>query len=388
MIGETCLDLYETATRDVRERADPPSRRWLFRIVIETAERSEELSKYDLPGAAIAWNFASMMCLVRWTWRTLEPPAPPPSDEAVAFAPWNKPPSELSQMELKDSLQALAVRWNALAPTRALWEWLDALDRRAADLCVRTDLGDALNEGVSEEDGVRFASDAFFLDVAAIFGDMWHARVVHRDFLKRVGRVSRPPADLPVVAARAWLVRERSRLTAETREALDERLAKFSVRPGELPSYARAHLGVLPNDARVVLRHARPLLSDHRKERPLEPYLIFDLICQRHAFDWMPSAFLLDRFYFRESEFGIQSRDVMFNLFEPVVLRIMGSDYVCHHNRAWRCSGPTEAICLWIRLVSSKYKMENQRWDMGFLKIEYDRWLNGEQESQTKPIFV
>lgn len=388
LISEECDRLYENAGRAVRENGEPVSSAWLYDIVREVAERHIELSAYDLPGAAINWNFATMLYLVRWTWRTLEPRSTVFSRDVLKYAPWNKPPSELTQTEFRDSLHALAVRWSTLIPDRGLWEWLDALDRRAADLCVRSDLGDELDEDHSEEAGMIYATDEFVVDVAAILADMWRTRVVHRNFLRQVTRIYPPPRDLPVDGFNKWMTRERSRLTVETRETIDEDLSKHGLRPGEMSRYARSHLGVVPDDARVVLRFCRPLLSDYRKERPMEIYLIFDCVCRRHAFDWMPMALLEERSYFGEVESGLSCRDVMFDLTEPVILRIMGTDYVYHAGRAWRCDGPAEALCLWVSLVSIKYRVENRRWDLGFLKELYRVWTDGERVTETKPVFV
>lgn len=392
-LAEKCQSMYNVAGEAVRTRAASISPAWLYQLTREIAERGDDLTRYELSADALTWNFTSMLYLTRWMWRTLEPPAL--SAPALEYTPWAKPAGSLSQIEFRDALRALAIRWSITLPCYKLWDWIDQLDRRAADLCSRSDLGELLDEDYREIDGCRVAGDEFVTDTAAIMSEMLYARFAHRDFLQRVGRIWRPPEGLPTEGARAWLARERGRFTEEARESIEGELARFGSRPGEIARFARARQGIIPDDLRAVMRYCRPHLSDYRKEIPMEPYLVFGRVCQRRSFDWLPLALLTERDYFRETEDGVRYCDVMFSIREPTVFRLMGADYVYYRDpsgeeprRAWRCASPEEALCLWIKLVSPRYQLDNVQWNLDFLKKAYVVWRDGEDTRQKDPVLV
>lgn len=385
-----CRRMYRDASEAATSGAAPASPAWLRALAREIAEREEDMTRYDLPAEALAWNFETMLWLARWTWRTLEPESSEPPDPE--FAPWDAPASALGQTEFLDSIRALAVRWCALPPSPRLWSWVDRLDRRAADLCVRSDLGpSALDESWTEVEGVRIAADEFVADAAATLAEMNRARVAHRDFLRRAGPIYPAPARrLPTEAAIAWIDRERAKISPDALEVMDCELARFGTRPGEVARYARSRLGVVPDDLRVVMRHCRPILSDHLAERPMEPYMIFGRACSHRSFEWTSAALLTERDYFRVADSGERCCDVMLAIREPTVLRIMGSDYVFGGagRRAWRCDGPEQALCLWIREVSREYAIDNVRWDLGFLKDLFRAWIAGERVRESGPVLA
>lgn len=393
-LAEECRRMYVTAGESAGNGDAPISPAWLHRLAREVAERDTELTRYELPAEGMIWNFEAMLFLVRWTWRTLEssPPAPP----ALEYAPWDKSAADLTQIEFNDAMRALAMRWTTMLPERRLWDWVDRLDRRAADLCVRCDLGKAVDEDYHEVDGHRIPKEEFIVDTAAVMGDMMRSRFAHRDFLRRGGPVWRPPSGLPTEGAAAWIEREHERFTPEAREALDGELARFGVRPGEIAKVARSRQGVVPDDKRAVMRQCRPPLSDYRKEMPMLPYLVFGRVCQRRSFDWSSIALLTDHDYFCEAkDTNMRYCDIMFDIEEPTILRIMGADYVYRGSggepgaqRAWRCESPTQAICLWIMLVSHHYRLDTVQWDLGFIKDLFVTWRDGEKVTENELFFV
>jgi len=369
MIAQTCKEMYQEASLAAQRGGPSKSETWLRALTRTIGERLDEFVGYDIATGAIEWNFAEMLWLIKWTWQSLLPKFDYPP--MTGLAPWNKSVKHLSQSELKDSLRAIEVRWRTLLPSPELWSWIDALDHRIGELCVRGN-GD-IDEDFIERDGVKIASDTFIADMTSILADMARGRAVHES-IRRRNPVLRAPKYLPVTKAREWLLIERTKLTVEANDLLDVELAEFNIRPGEISRYARARLGVVPRDIRVPILYCRPILSDYKRDRHCEFYLVFDRICRRHSFNWAEMALLTERTYFALTESGERCCDVMESLREPTIVRVLGGDYLVTRNRVWRCESPEQAICLWILRASEHYKTDNQAWDLKFLKTLYRSW--------------
>ena len=402
-LSKECEKLYKIVEKVIRDKSSTRvSRAWIHGLERQIAERSDDLTRFDMSGPVLTWNFATMLHLIRWTWLSLDVVDDDDDDDdefslscSNEYAVWNRPIRYLNQMEFRDSLRALEIRWNTLIPSHALWTWIDQLDLRAAILCVRSDLGDTLNEEYDEIDGLKVSNESFIMDTASILHDMLRARFVHRDFMQQVHRVWSPPLGLPVEKAKSWIETENSYNNSEAREQLDNDLAKYSTRPGEMARYARARQGLIPDDIRSVIRHCRPPFSDYRKDSPMKPYLVFAQICKFHRFDWISAALLTEQDYFHEFDGQLRACDIMFNTnSEPTILRIMGADYVYRgrfepgKQNAWRCSSPEEALCLWISIVSTQYESNGTRWDLKFLKNIYETWVHEPKTRDNKPVLV
>lgn len=389
-LAHECKQMHAAASAAVRALGSPPSNAWHIRLRRELARRYDELSRFEMSGKALAWNFVAMLIEVQWEWRSLEPPIAAHAD--LDYSPWSKPVGEFTQADMRDAIRALTVRWSRSKPEWRLWDWIDALERRAADLATLCDSGNALDEDFHESHanpGTRFAATEFVVDMAMTFAEMSRARFVHRDLLSLAGnRAWAPPKGMPMERMRAWLDGERDRLTTEARENLDEEIAGYNLRPGEAVKYASVHQGVIPEDAREILRKSRPLLSDYRMNRDMEPYLVFDQICRRSAFAWRDMSMLTESTYYAEVAPGVACRDVMRNIAEPTVVRIMGNDYVFRGGRAWLCADPYEAICLWTILAPEWYQKDSFRWDLRFLKKLEIGWTHGVVALEDEPTFA
>jgi len=290
----------------------------------------------------------------------------------------------MAQSEVADALAALRVGWRRLRPSPPLWRWVDALDARLARLCARADAGEALDEAWDARGGVRVAAEDFVADAASTLCDAFVARAAEAHLLRRCPLVEDAPPGLPVEAARAWLAAEAARRTEDAREAHAERLAEHRVRPGEMDRYARAHLGVVPADLRVVLAHSRPTLARPEADASGDSYLVFDGFCARREFPWADMALLLDRRYFRAAPGGGRLCDVMLSLRQPTALRVMGAHYVVLAPRAWTCASAEEALCLWAREVAERYESETEVWDLRFVKDLYALWLRGPEPARDR----
>jgi hypothetical protein len=354
---------------------------------LEIGERLEDLADYYPAPEAPFWSFAGLFWLARWTRMALGPHRSSPPEPGLAACP-SKASGELRQSDVADALAALRLRWRSpeTRPEARLWLWLEALDRRLAELCCRADAAEALDEAAEDLDGedrernewgARVASEDFVADCACTLAEAWAARAVASHLARACPIRERAPPGLPVEGFAAWARLGARRATPGSEAKARARLAEHRLRPGEVDRYARAHLGVVPSDLEAVLLHCRPPLSDPEADASGAAYFALDRACERLGFPWADMSLLLDRRYFARSARGGRNCDVMLRIRHPTVLRVVGAHYVAAPPRLWECGSAEEAACLWVRLVDAEYETQNAVWDLRFLKKLYASWERG-----------
>ena len=330
-----------------------------YRFAFEICKRIDEFRVIE-PGQ-INWSFVSRLTLLRWLWRSRDPN--PVVNHSTEFSVWPKPVNQLSQLEILESLHSLAIRWRRLIPSSSsLREWIFALDRRLSTICTSSTLDSSVLDELPPSSSAA-VPHPFIVDCASCIVDMMHDYFVwshcHYHF-RSCYRIQRESVSL-----QTWL-------SSEKEHAAISRLDEFigDVRPGEIGKYARLN-GVIPNDLSVVVRFFRSPFRDTSSSmtHPLESYFMFNRFCERLGFPWMKMCFLIDRDYFLRNSYGNRYYEVAFHLSEPVILRIMGQDFLVHRGRLYRCVSPLAALTAWLQRVSSSYKSDfSQSWDLSSLK--------------------
>jgi len=332
-------------------------------LIQEIILRKEEFSNYELPGIALCFNFITMSMLINWNYRKLEPI----SSIYFDLSPWpEKASNELKQSEFNDVLRCLCIAWRILKPNKKLYQWINALDQRAAYLCTSSfsindnDLDESYDILDIDSKKERIPVNEFILDTSTILFEMFSSFHIYdhlrNRFKKRIYLTSSSFHfnDDEIIRTHDYLFKCYDEIIGDSKEEIDEKIAKYSLRPGELHQYARHSYGIKPDDSRVILVHCRPLLSDYRK-RPIsrmKSYVIFDHICRRKGFDWFNNAFLSEENYFNVIERNIRCCDILIKNKNPTIIRVMGNDYVYFNSKLYYCSrGTEEAIYLWIYLI-------------------------------------
>lgn len=321
------LDIARIVSSAWKNGCDPES----VEADLLTCYRSPIYFEFDLEGDARSWNFASLYR--RAHWRNFA--EFPPSTYVHRLSPWNKPPEEFDADDVLDSWTAVAMRWSKLDPSDDdLWEWIDILERVSARL--------------SKDD----AFDEFSVEILGTILDMHKSRVVYRSIGSILECFSLPDG---TSRWREWC-------DAESGEGDNDLVARRSMRPGEIPRYARAHQGVIPKDLRNVLRFCRTSLAIVGTDAASRAISAFDAFAKESDLDWLRLAYRDDR------------RPSVRGTFEDgTVVSIMGSWTVVFEGSGIACTDPYSALSLWIRRAGRRFVRGFETWNMDRFRKLADR---------------
>lgn len=302
----------------------------------------------------------------------------------------------MSQTELYESLQCIASKWFEIYPFDALWEYLFALQKRAAVLCaMRGDekMFDGRDMWKQECSGEYFAaSQEYISDIATQFALFFRARDIYEFLL--VDNMVPTPRDSPYedtdrVAQNItdWLKKHiQTYEDGSFRVQVKNLILEHSKRPGESERYSRAHTGVVSQDIPAVLdvsrsnleikcltdlgkKGIRDFLDETKAGTFITSLVLFKIF---HAYIFIKTDLPWWEYCFIDEEQCMEKGEILRCRKMPVIVQTMGSFDVFYQKELYKTNTASRALALWsliiIRKHDSVYSMLNAKWDMSIVE--------------------
>lgn len=296
----------------------------------------------------------------------------------------------MSQTELYEAFQCIASKWFELRPSDALWEYIFALQKRAAVICaMRGDIKifDGRESWKNDCKHEFFgASQEYISDIATQCALFVRARDI-REYLLEETLVPRdsPYEETDRIAHNVtdWLKKHiQTYEDGSFRGQVKNLILEQSKRPGESERYSRVHTGVVSQDIPAILdvsrsnlevkyltdlgkKGIRDFLDEAKAGEFVTSLVLFKIF---HAYMYIKTELPWWEYCFLGENECMEKGEILKCRKMPVIVQTMGSFDVFYKKDLYKTDTASRALALWTLIIVREhggiYSMIGGKWDL------------------------